>query len=431
MCLLSLPATAGAFEPLTDVHVKFQRDQTSGNHGEPATQVRDCRSPLDPAAPPQDGPAVSAGGVSGKIDGRGFPSVFQAWETASNLGKEDSFARHDLAWTGLTSYGLKGNSRWAGLSTAFTGGGRQASLRGGNTNLVLLAEIRWKDGRFEDGDDPAKQYLPKGHPWWLQKDGAMVPANTTLTAPYFLLDYRDPCFQEQVARQCKAAIATGLFDGCMLDWWHNADSDQLAMLRKVREAIGSGGLIIVNANGDAPTASFPYINGVFTEGFGASFWRGGQGYAQVPYPKPEAWQNLIALLQTLETSATPPRINAIEGWGDAGDAPYLRSLTTLVLAYSKAYVLYSRPNKTVPNHDHTHPWDPFWDKGLGAPRSDGAPVALPGGAVRREFSGGTVVYNPSENAVLLSFPEPRTSRATGVKTSRHQVPPHDGDIFVP
>jgi hypothetical protein len=388
-----------------------------------APSANDCGGDFDPKTLPlDDGKALAGGSFESKVEGRDFPSVFQAWEPASNLSRAESLAKHDLVWTGVGAYGLKGNSRWAGLATSYTG-----NVAGGGPNTVRLAEIRWYDGHFEDGDDPNKQYLPKGHPWWLSKGGAMVGANTTLTSPYFRLDHHNPCFQAQVARQCKAAIAAGL-DGCMFDWWPNADADQVQMLKGVREAIGNSGLIIVNANGADPESSMPYINGVFTEGFAASFWPSGQGYAKVPYPKAEAWQYLISDLQALESQTQSPHINAIEGWGGAGDERYLRALTAVVLVYSKAYVLFSRPNKTVPNHDHTHAWDPFWDKGLGTPTSEATPV--PGGAVKREFTGGTVVYNPSQSAVSISFPEPRTSRATGKAAPLQQVLAGDGDIFL-
>lgn len=386
-----------------------------------------CLADLDPNAPPDvDAQSVSAADVSEKVDGRDFPSVFQAWQPASGMDLAESLSRHDLAWTGPTSLGLKSNSRWAGLATEYTP--RAGAVRGPG---VVLAELRWYDGVFEDGDDPARQYLPKGHPWWLTDgSGGMVKADTSLTWPMYRLNYKDPCFQEQVARQCKAAVATGYYDGCMLDRWSHADADQVALLKKVREAIGPDALLIVNSNQNVPTASLPYINGAYTEGFGAIFWPGGRGYADVPYPKPDAWRYLVRDLTQLETATQPPRINAVEGWGAPGDSRYIRSLTALVLCYSRAYVLYSRPNKTVPNHDHTHDWDSFWDKGLGRPLSEGPPTPLSGEAVRRDYENGSVVYNPTDKPVEVVFLDARLSRATGRRGQRFVVPPADGDIFL-
>lgn len=386
----------------------------------------------DPSDCDADPPPISGNGdAAGKIEGKQYPAVFEAWQPADGLSPADDLQLHQLVWKSPEAFGFKGNSPYQGLITQYTA--PAAGINKG-PNTVALAEIRWYDGHY-DPSNTSQDYFPGGGPWWMLKgDGTMTPASTTLTQPMYRLNYKDACFQKQVVLKCQAAVKAGL-DGCMFDWWH-PDAAMVQMLARVRRAIGDA-LIIVNSNGSVPS-DLSDVNGVFTEGFGASFWPHGQGYAQVPYPSPEAWQYLIQDLKTLEKGARPPRINAIEGWGDAVDERYLRALTTLVLVYSNAYVLYSRPNGTHPNHDHWHEWDAFWTQDLGAPADPqprDPPLSFAGGVVYRRFSNGIAVYNPT--SVSASVPAElldgltRSHRLGELAPGTDvEIPAGDGDILV-
>ena len=321
----------------------------------------------------------------------------------------------------------------------------QGIPRGPDT--VVLAEIRWHDGWFVEGD-LKKQYLPDDSPWWKRgPGGAKLPSSTTGKLPTFFLDAGNACMQKRVVLQCQAAIRAG-FDGCMFDWWPSQDAGQLALLHRVRQAVGDA-LILVNANDRVPK-DMSEINGVFTEGFGAWFWRddsgahfsapdAGKNGAPAPYPPPKGWQYLIKDLKRLEAQAKPPTINAVEAWGPVDDARYMRALTTLVLVYSNAYVLYSRSNQDPVGYDHSHVWDDFWTPDLGSPRDakpPDPPLNVPGGAVYRIFSNGVAVYNPTSAAVAVppAILEGlhRSHRLGGwlAAGAPVQVPPGDGDIFV-
>ena len=93
-----------------------------------------------------------------------------------------------------------------------------------NPNLVLIAEIRYRDAH--------KSYLPEGHKWWLRDEkGQIVPGWDE--GGYFCLDFHNPEFRSQVARQAKAAVDSGAVDGVMLDWWSD-DASRLALIQEVR-----------------------------------------------------------------------------------------------------------------------------------------------------------------------------------------------------
>jgi hypothetical protein len=106
----------------------------------------------------------------------------------------------------------------------------------------------------------------------------------------------------------------------------------------------------------------------------------------------------------------------------------MRATTTLALTQSDGYCLFSDPDD-LPTPDHLHDWYPFWNKGLGNPVSAGA--EQPDKSWRREFTNGTVVYNPMGNAtVTVRFEQPCLSGATGQVAPEHQIPPGDGDILI-
>src|SRR5258708_3869685 len=85
-----------------------------------------------------------------RIDGRTFPSVFQAWNMADNLKGEDplvTIARHDLLFHGAEFFDLRWDHKHRGLATGFTadsvrtGLQKRESLLKLNPNLILLVEI--------------------------------------------------------------------------------------------------------------------------------------------------------------------------------------------------------------------------------------------------------------------------------------------------
>jgi hypothetical protein len=210
-----------------------------------------------------------------------------------------------------------------------------------------------------------------------------------------------------VAQQAQAAVASGVVDGVMLDWWQD-DDERLALVKAIRARIGEGALILANANDRRTPKTAPFINGYFMECYRSK--------------TVEDWARIADTLVWAEKNLRRPRINCVETWfrTSRADENLMRCTTTLSLTLSDGYGLFSDPND-LPTPDHLHTWYPFWERGLGRPLAPGQPRS--DGALAREFTCGTVICNFTNAA-------PRTSRATGRCALVHTVGVRDGDLFL-
>jgi hypothetical protein len=350
-----------------------------------------------------------------RIQGRDFPSVFQAWSPAQHV-QDDSplhtVARHDLVFHGPTFFGLQWNRSPTGLANAFTVDSierakafRQALLTL-NPNLVLIAEIRYRDAR--------KDYLPEGHEWWLRDQaGNIVPGWDE--GGFLCLDFHNPAFRHQVAKQAKAAVESGVVDGVMLDWWAD-DASRLALIQEVRGAIGDKAIILANANDRQTPQTAPYINGYFMECTESKTARD--------------WERIAATLAWAEDHLREPRVNCLETWyhNSRDDLNLMRATTTLALTHSDGYCLFSDPNP-LPTPDHLHNWYPFWDTSLGEPVAKGRKNG--DGTWSRDFENGKAVYNPmGSRPVSITFSQNHRSASTGKTSHIHELGSPDGDIFL-
>jgi hypothetical protein len=359
--------------------------------------------------------AANEPGIEQRIAGREFPSVFQAWNPADNLKKEDklvTLARHDLVFHGPEFFGLKWNRPQTGLSTGFTpdsiaqGLKHRKEMLERNPRTILLAEIRYRDA--------AKNFLPENHKFWKRTSDGKLAAGWE-EGGYLQLDLANVEFQKQVALRARAAVTSGVVDGVMLDWWQD-DDDRLALIRRIRAAIGDKALILVNANDRKTPGSAGFINGYFMECYRSK--------------TPADWQRIEETLVWAEANLRAPHINCLETWyqNSRTDLNLMRATTTLALTMSDGYALFSDPN-TLPTPDHLHDWYPFWNKSLGKPTGKG--MKQNDGTSKREFERGVVVYNPMGNGSrTVNFKETRLSLATGTKSKIHTVQPADGDIFI-
>ena len=368
----------------------------------------------EPARPPILA-ASAERSVTERVTGRTFPSVFQAWSPAQNVRDESplhTVARHDLVWSGPQFFGLRWNNRHTGLADGFTAESVQAArlfrqkLLKLNPNLVLIAEIRYRDAH--------RSYLPDGHAWWLRdKQGQIVPGWDE--GGFLCLDFHNPQFRSQVASQAKAVVESGAADGVLLDWWSD-DPSRLELIRAVRQAVGERAIIIANANDRQTPQTAPFINGCFMECYRSQ--------------TAKDWKTIADTLAWAEVHLREPRVNCLETWfhKSRDDLNLMRATTTLVLTHSDGYCLFSDPNP-LPTPDHLHNWYPFWERSLGKPTAERQ--ARPDGTVSREFDHGTVVYNPLGNRlVTIRFPERRRSVATGKVDEEHALGCPDGDIFL-
>jgi hypothetical protein len=352
--------------------------------------------------------------VANRIGGRGFPSVFQAWNPADNL-REDRVvteARHDLIFHGERFFRLEWDHAYPGLATDFTATSihsaieRRRDLLRRNPNLVLLVEIRYRDAH--------RSFLPNGHEWWRRDEqGKIVPGWEE--GGYLQLDFSSPEFREHVAKRAQAVVSSGVADGIMLDWWRD-DEDHLSLVKAIRTRIGDKALILANAN-DVPTPqTAPFVNGYFMECYRSE--------------TAADWRRIADTLTWAEKHLRQPRINCLETWHHTSraDDSLMRATTTLSLVLSDGYCLFSDPNP-LPTPDHLHNWYPIWERRLGGALAPG--TARPDGAITRDFANGTAVYNPMGNQpVTITFDEPRSSSASGKRGRVHTIAPCDGDLLL-
>jgi hypothetical protein len=371
-----------------------------------------------------------------RVQERDYPSVFQAWYPVdmnccfplhTNDARLQVAAKHDLLWEEPVSQlgfgtelvlGAVWDHVHGGLATRFTKVSQKLALSNRNRmlklnpNMVFLLEVRWRDA-------PAS-FLPENSPFWRRNtDGSRVLGWDNGPEPYYLLDADNPEFQANIARQALAAIASGVYDGVMIDW-----SGHLGVIKTVREGIGDSGLIIVNIHDDIEHAVKyrGYINGSFME-------LNPLDAHAVTNSNGRRWDNIREALLYFEGNFLKPRINCLEVWGDRLDLQRMRATTTLGLTHSNGYVLYGDPNP-LPTPDHLHDWYTFWDAPLGHPVSD--LIVREDGAYQREFTGGTVIYNHAGNGpVTIAFKACRRRVSNGVLGCRFEMVDTDGDIFLP
>jgi hypothetical protein len=193
-------------------------------------------------------------------------------------------------------------------------------------------------------------------------------------------------------------------------------------VKKTRELIGEKGLIICNIH-DRIKLGEQYkglINGAFME-----LSQEGPG---APTRRLGSWESSRKALLFFEANFAKPTVNCLESWGDRKDLRRMRAVTTLGLTHSDGYVLYADPNP-LKTPDHLHDWYPFWDAPLGKPAAK--LVARPDGAYQREFTGGTVIYNPISNKpVMVTFAGPHKRVSDGSEGREFSVPDYDGEIFL-
>lgn len=384
--------------------------------------------------------------IASRIANHGFPSIFAPWNIAQNLRSGPNaaavplastetqlatIARHDLYFNEWGSLGLRltNNQKYVVLTPEFTpqsieaARSKRAALLAANPNILILVNVHYVHAGLD--------YLPPDSSFWKSHEATQDEYKSVE------LDFSNLQFQDKVAALCAALVKTGVYDGCMLDGWHDDQNSasRVDLIRRIRAAIGEDAILMGNVNQRLPTLTAPYLNGMYMEGYGFFFF-------------PD-WHMAAANLLWGEHNLRKPAITALEGWypcdtrqcsGDAatiqqrgrGDSARMRAVTTLALAFSNGSVVFSDPNP-LPTPDHLHDWYPFWDKSLGRPVGPLATLDRPNlsGAYTRQYQNGEVVFNPPSNrSVTVTFPEPRRSAATNTTGRSFIVAPGDGDLFL-
>jgi hypothetical protein len=398
----------------------------------------DAAPPQATSIPSEDAPPPPQGGlgtVATRIAEREFPSVFQPWNHAENLHQSDnstvalstretpllSEARHDLYWGAWPQLGLKlaAGETYPLQSPAFdpdsikTALKNRATMLAANPHMVILGEVHYRSA--------PPTFLPPDSPLW----GQATNSRDMQRYGNRPLDLGNPELQDKVAAFCAALIRTGVYDGCMFDLWLQNDNtaagqqQSLALIRKIRAAVGEGAILIANVNGRLPIQTAAYLNGMYMEGFGAPYF-------------PD-WRTAAGNLLWGEAHLHKPAITALEGWWQTtgrSDLPLMREVTTLSLVFSNGYVLFGDPNGPP---DHRHDLYSFWDKSLGKPVDPLAALDRPdlSGAYTRRYEHGEVVFNPPSNQpVTIGFNDLRRSAATGTVARSFTLAQGDGDLFL-
>ena len=382
--------------------------------------------------------------IAQKLANRDFPSIFMAWynidmpefPVATNDQRIEAAAKHDLIWEEPLSQlgegvdlvlGLVWDHQYHGLASSFEKKSlemarqNKAKLLAKNPEMLTLFEVRWRDA--------PKSFLPESSPWWLRDEKGVIKKGWLGGwEPFYLLDANNPNWQDNVARQCKIAIESGIYDGVMFDW-----SGNLEIIKKTRAAIGEDALIIVNIHDDIDDGRkyAPYINGAFMEL---------NPIDSISIPVEELkqanqedrngrkWDNIRDAVKWFQDSLRAPQVVCNEVWGHRKDLSRMRAVTTMTMVYSNGYALYADPNP-LKTPDHLHDWYPFWDAKLGKPT--GKYVEMEDKSAHREFQYGTVVYNHYGNKpAVVKFNDNRKRVSDGLVGKEFVVNGRDGEIFL-
>lgn len=367
------------------------------------------RAPKDPNEPVYPPPALIK---------RPQPAIIRAWNKAFVPDEyEDEIARHDLVFHGPDFFGIN----WAdgpqlfpplnpevNLITVPTARAFKERLKIRNSSIKLLCQIQ-----FQEADDNYTN-IPENHEWWLRDArGNRVSGWQSPTFHSYLFNLELPAVRQHAADMAHAMMNTEVFDGIFLDNWKD-DLTHLDLIRRIRAAVGDR-LILANANYRQCPLTVGFLNGVFMEcGNNLS---------------PTVWREMEEALVYNEERVRSPRINCLETYGVRHDLARMRATTTLAMTHADGFVLYADWNPALGGPDHSHGWFDFWDAPIGiatAPR-----VTKSDGSIWREYSRGTVVYNPAYGRlVTFSFPDYRLNVTTGALQNQFSLTPGDGGIYL-
>ena len=385
--------------------------------------------------------SIPSPSVEERINGRTFPSIFQAWSPLiglEHLSFEERNELHDLHFSPsfTLSWDRTKDKPTYGVASALAGDIhaaqeiRRQKLQS-NPNMVFLAEIRIHNHLFTNAFPPNSEF------WFRDGSGNIVQNSGS----EYMIDFLKPEVQMLLAQRMLAIDQCGLFDGIMIDGFFlnatgflsnnlYAASDEEVIqavthiLRMVREQAREDFLILVNANYTKATAYAEFINGTFMETLAPG---------RVDPTGPAGLQTIEDTLLWSEENFRIPRINCLEGWGFSDQLPdsddnrkWMRVFTTLSLTHSNGYTMFS-DGKT-----HAHVWYDFWNTDLGQPVGPKATLYDPHtpGLFIREFTNGWAVYNRSGKAQQIEFPEKVSSVTSGLTVANHAVLDLDGDMFL-
>ncbi len=396
-----------------------------------------------------------------RVQSRDYPSLLSSWGHVLEVHehKFENIPIHDLYFCCPDDLYLYWELRSTASGTKpvlidhiFEARQRRAELLSLNPNLVMLVPVTYYTGDIPDFKEVGLDYISSDDIFLRDEHGNIVEEFAEGGAR---LDFTLPQTQQWVKDQVLALSQCGLFDGIILDHWdlkpklegyrtlEEEYAARDAILQSIRE-IDDDFLILVNAGTGTHSKIprwAPYINGIWLEtGPGANSIYDDHEIAKI--------QEALLWAET-EAPFREPVINAISGGGNPGIPPdssetwkVVRSLTTLALTHSDAYLLFKNGG-IISNRlwgvDITYKgvhsvWLEFWDDSLGYPiggnETKGQLYENREGLFIREFTNGWAVYNRSGKAQEISFRIQTTGVESGTTSRTHTVPDLDGEIYL-
>ena len=395
-----------------------------------------------------------------RVQSRDYPSLLCSWGHVLEVHENqfENIPIHDLYFCCPNDLYLYWELRSTASGTKpvlidhiFEAKQRRAELLSLNPNLVMLVPVTYYTGGGPDYKEVGLDYISDDI--FLRDEHGNIVKELG-GGP--LLDFTLPQTQQWIKDQVLALSQCGLFDGIILDHWdlkprlegsrtlEEEYAARDAILQSIRE-IDDDFLILVNAGTGTHSKIprwAPYINGIWLEtGPGANSIYDDHEIAKI--------QEALLWAET-EAPFREPVINAISGGGNPGIPPdssetwkVVRSLTTLALTHSDAYLIFKNGG-IISNRlwgvDITYKgvhsvWLEFWDGSLGYPiggdETKGQLYQDRKGVFIREFTNGWAVYNRSGTEQQIEFREAVSGVASGVEGKRsHTLPDLDGEIYL-
>jgi hypothetical protein len=346
-----------------------------------------------------------------------YPRIAMLWSPADDIkDKWQNVAKHGVAVVGVDEIGLEWTeNKYAAMAETLT----PDSITEARQNLdrihkinpatVVLCEVYF----FEETD----ANYPPDSPWWFRdpkgKKQQFWPGD-------HMMDLSNAEYVHHIARRIEAvARATDGKAGIYLDNLRFEPADKkawTALLAEVRQTCPDVP-IVVNAGWDSDDLEWvcPLVNGIMYED-------------SVAHAKGKDTEAFYARIAAFEKLCRTPHLSINERFGPMTDEARMRREFLRTLVYTDMYYLYSKST-----NGHNHKWFDVWDTRLGRP-VDPAVKPAPGQLVRREFTGGVVLWLPesAKEPVSTAIATPMRDVLAGLDLAGSlTLKPGEGAILVP
>ena len=352
-----------------------------------------------------------------------YPKIAMLWNSFRRGNSKKNIAKHGLLVVSPEKIGLKYNSNKKGLAEGFTKKSIKKSkneiskIKKFNSNALILGEIYFYEYK--------ENWLPKNHEWWLRIEGERKqfwPGTRKI-------DWKNKQYQNHVMKRISSLKESGV-DGVFLDNIRNEEKILEPFFKKLRNKLGNGFLILINAGYSVGDLDFlaPYVNGFLYE----SGWS---------HKKEKLKNNLNKMIKT-ESLLRKPTISVIErfedishhaGWPNNPKRNKKIKRDTKARRWSLCYSLvvgdfyYLFSDNTG---GHNHDWYSEYNLKIGLPK--GKFKKISSSIFKREYEKAEVFVNlPCSNKIYkIKLKEKRKDSLTGKISNKFNLMPGDGCILL-